>query len=307
MPTTNQASQELSKLTQKRLALESLIRITASIQIQQKSLLELSAISKPSQDFPPKLITQIKLLTSKIGELPIPELITRLDKVEAVMAKNLKSVLMLAEVDANQLRDEELENLSIDEFIDAINNFKRRTQIAVALRYILKKRGIAIAPYTLSIPQESIVEHIDSLRKKEQSCVKKIRKEIVGIIKDSQVMIAMDGLTEKMRNELVDVKEAMQINLNHLDSGGNVKDIPNVFETIVLESKSNFTTAQDTDKETQKTEVQQITSKENSDNELEFANPKKESFWSLFKKWLSSPWSVSWKNIKQNSSDKEQK
>ena len=310
MPVTEKISNELSKLTQKRLALESLIRITASIQIQQQSLLELSAIAKPSQEFPVKLLNQIKLLSNRIGKLPIPELIVRLEKIELIMAQNLKNVLLLANIDTNQLRDEQLVGISIDEFIDAIANFKRRTQIAVALRFILKDRGVAIAPYTLSIPQESIVGHIESLRTKEQSCVKKIRKEIVHIIKDSEAMMKMDGLTEKMKLEINDVTKAMKVNLNHLDSGGSVKDIPNVFETIVLESDGKNTSQQEPceeDKTTNTAKDQEADKTKDESKRIEIPVLPTNSFWILFKKWLSSPWNVSWNKIKQQSSNKNDK
>jgi len=307
MPVTEKVSTELSKITKKRLALESLIRITASIQIQQESLRELSVIAKPSQDFPAKLILHIKQLSYRIGDLPLPELITRLDKIEQVMASSLNQVLLLANIDANELRDEQLDHLSIDQFIDSIGNFKRRTQTAVALRFILKERGVAIAPYSLSIPQESIVVHIDKLRQKEKKCVKQIRKEIVIIIKDSDQITRMNGLTEQMKAEINNVRKAMQVNLEHLDRGGSVKDIPNVFETIVLESEIDNTPTNRVHDEIEDSDVAEISNNQKLENSAAKNSPpektstKKESFWSLFLKWLSSPWNVSWKSIKKQS------
>jgi len=299
------SAKDLSKLTEKRLALEGLIKITASIQTQQESLLELSVIAKPSQEFPAKLVTHIKVLSEKIGDLPVTELIQRLEAIEKVMAKGLAAILKLAEIDANALRSEQIASISIDDFVGAINNFKRRTQTAVALRYLLIGRGVAIAPFSLVVPQEAITGHIESLKVKEKSCVKQIRKEIVEIIKDSQQMLTYEGLADSMKAEIVNVNQAMRVNLEHLDSGGNIKDIPNVFETIVLESPltESITIEEPSQQEelgSESTECDATEKESVIKNTPQTTQNKSESFWTLFKKWLSSPWSVSWRSLKND-------
>jgi len=302
MSKSDNSAKELSKLTEKRLALESLIKITASIQTQQESLLELSVIARPSQEFPAKLVAHIKLLSEKIGDLPVTELIQRLEAIERVMAKGLGAILKLADLDANALRSEQIASISIDDFVGAIDNFKRRTQTAVALRYLLIGRGVAIAPFSLAVPQEAIVGHIESLKVKEKNCVKQIRKEIVEIIKDSDKMMEYDGLSEAMKTEISNVGQAMRINLEHLDNGGSVKEIPNIFETIILESPITESIVieepmDESDEETNsenKIREESLTAKKMSKR----IQGKPESFWTLFTKWLSSPWSVSWRSLK---------
>ena len=302
MSKSDNSAKELSKLTEKRLALESLIKITASIQTQQESLLELSVIARPSQEFPAKLVAHIKLLSEKIGDLPVTELIQRLEAIERVMAKGLGAILKLADLDANALRSEQIASISIDDFVGAIDNFKRRTQTAVALRYLLIGRGVAIAPFSLAVPQEAIVGHIESLKVKEKNCVKQIRKEIVEIIKDSDKMMEYDGLSEAMKTEISNVGQAMRINLEHLDNGGSVKEIPNIFETIILESQITESIVieepmDESDEETNsenKIREESLTAKKMSKR----IQGKPESFWTLFTKWLSSPWSVSWRSLK---------
>lgn len=300
---------QLSVLTKKRLALESLIQITVSIQTQQESLQELSVIARPSQDFPPKLVTHIKLLSKKMSELPVSEIIQRLDAIEMVMTKSLGKLLSFVEVDANQLRDEVLEEPTIDGFVDAIANFKRRTQTAVALRFLLKDRGVAIAPFSLEIPQESIFNHIETLKIKEKRCVKQIRKEIVDIMKDSENMIKDERFSESMKTEIMKVSQAMQVNLEHLDGGGKVSEIPNVFETIVLESPITESIIigepESDEKENTKLKGKKEPSQKIKSDILEKGflknQEKPKSFWGVFKLWLSSPWSKSWHSIKNDS------
>lgn len=314
MSKPDHATSQLSALTKKRLALESLIRITVSIQTQQESLQELSAIARPSQDFPAKLLIHIKQLSKRIGDLPVPELIQRVEVVEQVMAKNLDKLLLLAKVDIGKLRDEQLVNLSLDDFVDSISNFRRRTQTAVALRYLLKDRGVAIAPFSLAVPQESIFDHIEALKEKEKGCVKQIRKEMVSVVKDSDTMIQSKSLSEEMKQEILKVRQAMVVNLEHLNSGGSVANIPNVFETIVLESPSAESVIieepanpsnniPDTNKASVKrNKLEQPKSKDKpKENDKAKTQNKPESFWGLAKLWLSSPWNKSWRSIKKDS------
>jgi hypothetical protein len=294
MPNPDQASEQLSQLTKKRLALESLINITTSIQAQQESLSELSVISKPSQAFPKKLIAQVEILSQRIGDLPIPELIQRLNSIEAIMAKSVNHLLLLAKIDVNELRDEKVGSLSVDEFVDAISRFKSRTQSAVALRFLLKNRGVAISPFSLEIPQEAITEHIVDLKTKEKGCIKQIRKEIVSIIKDSVTMLKSEQFNDEIKVGIENVKQAMEVNLAYLDKGGKVSGIPNVFETIVLESEVSEAV---TIEEPTELAVEGKQAKESSMEEKIQAQA--ESFWSLFQRWLSTPWKSSWKSLKK--------
>lgn len=108
-----------------------------------------------------------------------------------------------------------------------------------------------------------------------------------------------------MKAEIANVNKAMQVNLEHLDSGGNVKEIPNVFETIVLESPlTELITIEEPaeqeevgseSKKSEPTEKESVTK-----NTSKKTQHKSESFWTLFIKWLSSPWNVSWRSLKSD-------
>jgi hypothetical protein len=312
MSSIDNSAEQMSQLTQKRLALESLIRITCSVQTQQQCLLELSVIARPSQEFPKKLIRHIETLKKGIGNLSASEIIQRLDVIEKVMAKDMQRIVQLVDINVNELRDEQLEAISIDEFVDAIANFHRRTQTAVALRYLLIEKGVAIAPFTLSIPQESILAHIENLKVKEKGCVQQIRGEIISIISDSELVLGSDNLSPEMTIEISKVRQAMKVNLEHLDSGGKIKDIPNVFETIVLESPIveaiDISEPESEVEEQQQTDAPEQRQVDLPSDSLHLESQSKGTltFFQKLKLWLSSPWSVSWKNIEHRNNTKNQ-
>jgi len=110
-----------------------------------------------------------------------------------------------------------------------------------------------------------------------------------------------------MKNEIANVSQAMRVNLEHLDNGGSIKEIPNVFETIVLESP--ITESIIIKEPSVPNEEENPKSKAGVDHSSTKKTPEKnqkksESFWALFMRWLSSPWNVSWRTVKKHSKEK---
>jgi len=287
---------QFKQITQKRQALETLINIASCIQTQQESLKELSIIARPSQKYPPQLVKHIKELTQGLSEQPVTDLLKRLEAVEKVTENNLDQLLMMANLDANELRDNQVEDLSAEAYFEAIDQFKRRTQTALALRYILIKRGVNIAPFDIAIPQESISGQISELKSKERGCVKQIRKEIIDIVKDSDQLLINPDIPKQMKHEVMTVKLAMRVNLEHLDKGGKVSEIPNVFEAVVLETEEDKKQQQQDQRE-QAANKQQAKTKQKAKTKVPENKKQKTSIGKRAKKWLASPWNVGWKDL----------
>ena len=305
-------SETLQTVTDKRLALESLINITCSVQNQHKALSEVALAARPSQQFPKKIVSYFKAIEQHMAGTDSTGLLQKLEIVEAAINRSIGKLLNLAKINVNQLRNDEINNIDIDSFKNFIDDFKRRTQTSLALRFILKKRGMAIAPFKVPLPQESIAAQIDALKEKERKCVKQIRSEIQVIIKDTQDLLLLDQLPPEIRKELENVKKAMQVNIEHLDNGGSVTEIPNVFEIITLESEPAYTSDQSSKEENSNTksvtaETSEIesptqpsaTSVENNDGSSQQLAPASDekkankqppkSFWWLLKKMVKFP------------------
>ncbi|WP_196139011.1 hypothetical protein [Aliikangiella sp. G2MR2-5] len=304
-------SDALSTITEKRRALESLIKIAASVENQQSALSELALAAKPSQEFPAKVVSYFAAIEKRLKDTDSTGLLHKLETIEKKIGSSVNKILKLAKIDINKLRDSELENINIESFGQFIDDFKRRTNTSLALRFILKKRGMAIAPIKLPIQQETVNEQIAFLKEKEIQCVKQVRKEIQAIIKDTSAILLQPNLPEPMKEELEQVNKAMLVNLEHLDRGGTVKSLPNVFEIVTLETESydsgevNERTPPEDNRETQEKvdeqpEPEQKTESRKKEVKAKTEEPEKEikSYWWIFKKWLSSPWSTSWRSLK---------
>ena len=315
MTSSQQNTDALKSLSDKRHALESLIKITASIQEQQKSLLELSAASNTKQDFPVSMMSHINILRDKIGNIPITDLLQKLETIEKVTESNLAHIIQLVDVEPDDLNDGSSE-FSVDEFIERIANFKRHTQTSIGLRLILKERNVAIAPFRLPIPQAELNQHIRTLRQKEKRCIKRVRRDIVEIIKDSAKIVSDDSISEQMRECINQIKSEMEDNLTHLDNGGKIDELPTKIENHVLESEIELQVeifqATSDDEKINLNDNPEINKDENNSIEKNAVlddqrRKRKLSRWQVFNLWLSSPWNVSWNSLKKSSSKKQSK
>lgn len=229
-------SLNLQEITDKRHALERLIKIAISIQNQQQSFEDLSIIALPSQTIPQGIIDSIVEPSEELLSLDSSELQLRLEKLEEVTLITLNKVLALADLNPDELSHDELKNISIEGFLELTEDFEKRVRSALSLRHLLKQKQIHVAPFKLPVSQESVKDKIDQLKADEKKCVDRIKNEIADVIADTSKLLKYPDLSKEMRNELESVKQAMQVNLNHLELGGDVRTIPNVFEIITLET-----------------------------------------------------------------------
>ena len=317
---TVKASKAIQQITEQRQALESLIRIAQGVHNQQSALSELALAARPSQDFPKSVLNYFAAVEKKMADTPIPEVLKKIEAIESVTERDLSQIIYLATLDvhalrANQIESAQLENIDVAYFTDAINNFKRRTQTALAMRVLLKKRGVAIQPFKLSVSQETLNQKIQDLKQKEIQCIQQIRLEINQIIDDTSLLLEQDSFSEEMKQSLRAVRRAMKINLRHLDEGGSVNDIPNVFEIVTLESgpSSEFPLSKDPDthnvvteessgkipiqpvKDKSATAKQKPTIKQSQPPPAKKQVPR--SYWWIFKLWVTSPWKTSWRSL----------
>lgn len=292
------SSEEFELITEKRLALESLIKIASGIHNQQKALNELALAARPSQNIPKSIARSFSSIKKKLEDDDISDIIKKLEKIELITKKTLLMILQLTSVDVHLLRTDQVKSITTDNFTAAIRDFKRRTQTTLALRYVLRERGAVIPPFKLSISQESIYEQLEQLKQKENECVETIKIEINIIIVDTATMMRKDYFSDSMKSDLIQINKAMTANLEYLENGGLITRIPHAVETITLETTPSFTPDEADDND----DLVKSKLDEKPSNGTKGASQKR-SFWWLFEKWISSPWSTSWSSVKKKYQD----
>ena len=129
----------------------------------------------------PETESQGRIHTSACTVAVLPEA-DELDAIELITEKTLSHIFHLTSLDVNSLRAEQLNNISVESFSKSIDDFKKRTQTALAFRFVLQQRGVVVPPFKLPIPQESVYEQVEDLKQKEHDCVEQIKIEINIII-----------------------------------------------------------------------------------------------------------------------------
>lgn len=299
------STKQFQLITDKRVALEDLINIASGIYQQQAALNDLSMVARPSQDFSKQTADYFRNVKKKLVDKPVDEVISKLDKVESLIDRTLSKILKLSSIDINLLRQKQINNLDVNSYTKATDDFKQKTQDSMALRYVLQQRGVVIAPFKLPISQEGIHEQIEELKQKENQCVTQIKKEINILIDDTDALLKQTELGDEMKIEIANVNQAMKVNLQHLDQGGSVIDIPNVFDIITLESppgsESNVINEEkDQQQKVINKPVESPLKPDKKTTEEKTSLPEKQTFWWLLKRWLTSPWNTSWSSLKNN-------
>ncbi|WP_207060914.1 hypothetical protein [Motiliproteus sp. SC1-56] len=235
--TQTDAFSQLNELTHKRAALEKLITIAASINSQQAAMGDLSVIARPSQEIPSKTVRNLHAFEEKHARLSDEELRQWLASAETTIKKTVEHLAQVAQLDLHQLREGALKGLDLEGFKKLVVDFDRRTQTALALRYLLKNRGVMLEAFKLPFPQETVIERIEVLRRQEKYCITQIKAEAKSIIDDTRALLGSPALSDKQKQQLVAVEQAMQANLEHLARGGSVADLPSKFEVVVVDSE----------------------------------------------------------------------
>lgn len=296
------AFSQFDALSGKRLALESLISIAIGIQGQQQAMGDLSLIARPSQQLPGKIVLRVQAFESKYANFAEEELRQWLASIEQIISRILGQVAAFAVLDLDQLRAREEQEDSTATFQDLVAEFERHTHTSLGLRSLLKKRGVVLAPFKLPFSQEAIAERIETLREQEGQCIRQITAEAQSIIDDSQLLLANPGLSDRMQDELLNVVQAMQENVSHLDAGGRVSEIPHKFEVIVVRARPE----PKADLSPKATEAPVRTAPRASEegasspgDATPVEKPKRLTGFQLFIKWLMTPWGKTWKALKE--------
>jgi hypothetical protein len=302
---------QLDKVASKRSALEKLIAIAIGIQSQQQSMEDLALIAKPSQDLPAKTVQHLLQFESQYADRDDDELRQQLDRIEAVIHTLIDKVIGFVQLEVSALRDEELKGLTVDGFTQLVEHFEQRTQSSLILRFLLKKRGVALPAFKLPFSQDAIAERIDSLREKESHCIVQIKAEAQSIIDDTRTLLAGSALPDKMRQQLQLVQQEMQDNLVHLDSGGSVATLPNKFEVVsepepaaplsTDEPPPRPVSAPPEPKVVKAATAPPIAAPKAAERSAatQPVRRKKLTGMQLLMKWLTTPWGRSWRSLKE--------
>ena len=240
----NSTTVELEKIQSKKAALHRLVKLTASLNHLSQGLQSVLVLGKSVISIPSKVVENFRLISNKLKPIPTQKLHDSLSTAEDQLRVDVKHVLELREKTEQELDNyegkEEMPARDMgDNFAEYVDDFKKKAQTSIALRITLTARKAIHSVFQLPIPKAYIKQQIHNLEKKESIYKKRIKKELVGLFNDVSVLIDDPALAEEFKLQLHETRGQLITNINHINAGKNIEDMPMAFESFEVVSSND--------------------------------------------------------------------
>lgn len=322
-------TEELKSVRRKREAIERLISFAQQIARMASGMEAVQNMARPSQIPKKGAFALIAQLAERLSEVDTDQLKSRLAKLDDAVRKELKTIVKLSQTSEEQFfqlypiqHNEDVES-SYDLLIKELQDFRRKAQTDVAIRFVLHDRGVLLEHARLPFDQESLNEHAENLKSKESKCRQRIRKEVETLITDLDKFIEHPHFPEPMLSEIHSLREQLQQTMKDLDAGRDIEEIPSCFEIVDMgdddsiemdalpeeQSEPEPEAAEQAPEEAPASEPEarpQAAVKSEAKTPpqptpkpaVEPIAEKKRNFFIRVWVWLTSPWNVGWKDIR---------
>ncbi len=291
----------IESIKEKRLLLKRVVMITRATERMQDSLQSVLILGQPSTSIPKGMLKYYHVLSNKIKQKPTEKIRWYLTKLEELIQANLQEIINIATLD-HDVSDTDQNSVQADkeysdDAMDLLHEFKRQSQTAVALKILLQQRGIYTSGDTVKAPVQQIKEQIKHLEIREEVQRKKLQAHISEMHSDLSAMLNSDQYSNDMKKILRNVLANLENDQKAINDGTRIDQIELSFEMVETGEEQ---------KKTDPVEVQQQIVSETEGYLEEFDRSEsavtvsdKGGFFRILFKWLNTPWSVSWDDIKQ--------
>lgn len=286
-------TEEIRLIKQRRKSLDHIIKFTLGISRLQKSLESVLLLKKPATDIPRDLLKVLGNISDNVANLPSNELMKRLTRIEESIQEDMNTIMGITNQPdtIDDSNSNKTENISA-KLQSLINDFRRRINTAIVLKLHMRTRGMEVSETTIPVTAEELVSQVSKLVVEEKKCRTKTKDELKAMDNQMEMIINNKNCPEAMKNYAHKLRQEINQNIEHLNMGKDIEKMPYVVEiiqmgedeTIKPESISQATEANENRITTEKT--------------TKISNNQKLSFFSKLTKWLSTPLSVKWKDIK---------
>ncbi len=231
-------SKELRVLRSKKETLQNVIKIARALARLHQGLQAVLLLGRASSKVPKHAVRFYDALSEDVKHLPANVLQQDLKAVDRLVRQDFDSILAIA--DANETHfpmgtpQAVAESQSQDEarVHKMLDEFRRRAQTAVCLRVILRERGIATAPLALPVPEPVLQKQIEVLEKKETHYKVKIRTDVLAMKADVEALLENTAFPDAIKGELKQTQLGLQLDLEHIDAGKDLDDLPFPIEAV---------------------------------------------------------------------------
>jgi hypothetical protein len=225
---TRNPKQEFKELVKRKEVLEEMLSLAGRVEHLLGGLQATVQMGKTSSEIPKEAQDLLAALPEAIKGQPSAKLKDGLANLETRMAKSMEQVLALA--------DQELDERMGEEAIRCIDEFRRSSKTALALRVLLNNRNEITKPIKLPVQLRDLQIRVAKVDTRKKEVTQKVAVEIVKVHDDSMELLKTPGLPDGIKSMLADTMKQMKANLAHLKSGGSFEKLPYSMEILEVES-----------------------------------------------------------------------
>jgi hypothetical protein len=296
-------AEAVTDIEQRRLALQRLVVIGHSLEQLNSGLQSTLLMGRPTGSIPQSALTAFAQLDEKTSIMPDAKLKHTVDVLESSIKSKVSRIIETVLLDDEQLVESSPGGGSSPAMPDLpkiLGEFRKNAQTAVALKVVLKKRGVPTKPMVISVPEDEIRRHIEALKAKEKTYRGQIISNIEDMMQDTRGILGMKHLSEDLRGATQRVLDDLEANLQHLKAGKSMETLPMALEVIEMDHGLPLEEDLPVEKESPHAEIIES----NGEKAPPAPGPATASSArpGLFKSlllWFKSPTEVTWADIRQ--------
>jgi hypothetical protein len=296
-----EVEERYNQIRNRRSALERVLKLAIVIEQLNITLGGVLISGKVEGALPQQAARFYDQLSEYYRSLPNEVVQKLLGNLELGVSNNLQPILQITRIASGSDESFSLPGEEMDPSV-FVNEFAENTKLLVGLRVLLYKRGVPTRKLHLELPRHTIESRLRHLEGQEKCYRDHVREEISGLQNDVAVLMATpEPLDESMREMLEQTYKGLINAREHLDGGGDLSEIPVLVESIELSSEPmNCEEFRSEINNLALLEAPQLPEVEQETRPPEVEEPAEQElgFWEIFKKWLSTPFRVSWSDIK---------
>jgi len=289
-------SQQVLLLEKKRAVLQGLVQLTGALEQLRSGLQAMLQLGGGGQaQLSLGDMRAFETIRARVAALSDGELRASINALDQRVQQSLEQMCQLA----LQLVDDARTSVpDLEQIQPRVNEFNRFARTAIAMRVLLERRGQAIAPLQLPLPQREIEQRLRKVSEKEQGMTQALVSHIQDMRSDLAQMLENPACSASQQQFYQVLDQALAANLSHIEAGLSLSELPMPIDSIEVgeQPQRGETPAQP-----------ELEPEPESESEPEPAGPvladapapthEPLGFVPRLKAWLHSPWHVGWKDV----------
>lgn len=289
-------NQQMILLEKKRAVLLGLLRLTEALEQLRGALqavLQLGAGGHAQLSLAD--LRSFEKIRERVASLSVAELQSGIHNLDQRVRHSLADISQLA---LHLVDDAQASLADLERINPRLNEFNRFARTTIAMRALLARRGLSLAPLQLELPRSEIEQRLAGVEQKEQSICQALVRHIGDMRGDLALILGNPACAESQRQFYSELDQALAANLAHIEAGLSLSDLPMPIESIEVADQVDTAAAPEPATAVEAAPRLAASVLPTSTSPLVGTSPGAESgFVSRFKTWLNSPWDVRWKDV----------